>query len=69
MKGVLAVRGMPQRFVFQGVHMAFDGSQGSPWRPDEKKISKLVFIGINLSKEKFHEELLALLAKPGEDDE
>jgi len=69
MKGVLAVKGMSQRFVFQGVHMAFDGSQGSPWRSDEKKINKLIFIGVNLNREKFEEELKPLLAKPGENDE
>lgn len=54
MKGVLAIEGMPQRFVFQGVHMVFDGSQGAPWKADEKKVNKLVFIGVNLVKEQFN---------------
>jgi len=61
MKGVLAVEGMPNRFVFQGVHMAFDSSPGAPWRKDEKKINKLIFIGVNLVKEQFEKELHSCL--------
>ena len=40
MKGVLAIAGMAQKFVFQGVHMLFDGQplEGETWGADEKKV-------------------------------
>ena len=44
-KGVLAVQGMKEKFVFQAVHMAFTGSPQRAWEPDEERICKLTFIG------------------------
>jgi G3E family GTPase len=49
MKGVLSVKGDSKRFVFQGVHMLFDGSPGRPWGTDPR-LNKLVFIGRNLDR-------------------
>jgi G3E family GTPase len=49
-KGVLALRGRPNRFVFQGVHMLFDGDDGKPWGDAEPRGSELVFIGRNLDR-------------------
>jgi G3E family GTPase len=50
-KGVIAVKGMPQKFVFQGVHMLFSGGFSGPrWRPDEARECRFVFIGRNLDK-------------------
>jgi G3E family GTPase len=49
MKGILNLRGSPNRFVFQGVHMLFDGREGRPWG-DEPRTSDLVFIGRNLDR-------------------
>eukprot|EP01125_Pyxidicula_operculata_P017522 TRINITY_DN6136_c0_g1_i1.p1 TRINITY_DN6136_c0_g1~~TRINITY_DN6136_c0_g1_i1.p1 ORF type:complete len:483 (+),score=68.92 TRINITY_DN6136_c0_g1_i1:8-1456(+) len=54
MKGVLAIEGMDNRFVFQGVHMVFDGSPGTPWG-QAKRENKLVFIGKNLNREELFE--------------
>ena len=34
MKGVLSIKGDPRRFVFQGVHMLFDGRPDRPWGRD-----------------------------------
>merc|ERR1711933_447649 len=34
-KGVLAVKGMKQKFVFQAIHMLFANSQEGEWAPDE----------------------------------
>lgn len=51
MKGLLSVSGMPQRFVFQGVHDIFQGSPERMWEPNEPRINKIVFIGRNLNKE------------------
>merc|ERR1711935_1053111 len=35
-KGVLAVKGMKERYVFQAIHMLYASSQGNPWGPDEE---------------------------------
>ncbi len=50
MKGILYIAGEDCRFVFQGVHMLFDGRQDRPWRPDETRKNELVFIGRNLEE-------------------
>jgi G3E family GTPase len=50
MKGILNIAGEDCRFVFQGVHMLFDGRQDRPWRPDETRKNELVFIGRNLER-------------------
>jgi G3E family GTPase len=51
MKGVLSIAGDEERFVFQGVHMLFDGEKGKPWHPQETRESQLIFIGRNLDRE------------------
>jgi G3E family GTPase len=48
MKGILTIAGEDQRFVFQGVHMLFDGRPDRPWKPGETRKNELVFIGRNL---------------------
>ncbi len=50
MKGILNVKGDNNRFVFQGVHMLFDGNRDRPWRADETRKNELVFIGRNLDE-------------------
>ena len=50
MKGVLAFGGEEKRYVFQGVHMLFDGRMDRPWREGERSNS-LIFIGRNLDRE------------------
>ncbi|MFN4310121.1 MAG: CobW family GTP-binding protein [Ferrovibrio sp.] len=47
-KGILDLKGSDKRFVFQAVHMIKDGDFQRPWRTDEKRQSKLVFIGREL---------------------
>ena len=49
MKGVLSIKGDSKRFVFQGVHMLFDGEPGKPWGT-APRTNKLVFIGRNLDR-------------------
>ena len=51
-KGILSLKDDPQRFVFQGVHMMLDGDHQREWRTDEKRESRIVFIGRNLPEEK-----------------
>lgn len=52
MKGVLAIQGMEKKFVFQGVHMVFDGQpMDIEWGAEEVKENKMIFIGKKLDKE------------------
>lgn len=48
-KGVLAIRNVPERMIFQGVHGIFRLTLGRLWE-DEKRVSKLVFIGRNIQQ-------------------
>ena len=50
-KGVLYLKGTPQRVVFQGVHMMMGGDLGRTWARDEKRSSTMVFIGRNLPED------------------
>ncbi len=50
MKGILNIEGENNRFVFQGVHMLFDGRPDRPWKPNETRKNELVFIGRNLDE-------------------
>ncbi len=50
MKGVLNLKGDDKRFVFQGVHMMFDGQPDRAWQPGEERVNKLVFIGKDLNR-------------------
>ncbi|MGJ0392346.1 MAG: CobW family GTP-binding protein [Methylocystis sp.] len=50
-KGIVAFRNEPRRFVFQGVHMILDGDLQREWKDDEKRESRLVFIGRKLKEE------------------
>jgi G3E family GTPase len=47
-KGILAFAGDDDRYVFQGVHMMLEGDHQRKWKPDEKRESRLVFIGREL---------------------
>ena len=51
-KGILAFKDDPQRFVFQGVHMILDGNPQRPWGDEEKRESRIVFIGRNLPEDR-----------------
>ena len=60
-KGVLAVKGMDQKFVFQGVHMMFGGgfsSEVAPWKEGETRECRFVFIGRNLDHEELQQGLM-----------
>ena len=50
-KGVLNIKGMKQRVVLQGVHMLMGSEEGSPWKPGEKRESKMVFIGRDMPRD------------------
>jgi G3E family GTPase len=50
-KGVLNMKGSPKKVIFQGVHQLMGSDLGPAWAPGEKKISKMVFIGIDLPRD------------------
>jgi G3E family GTPase len=50
LKGIFAFPDEPKRFVVQGVHMIIEGDTQRDWRDDEKRTSRLVFIGRNLDR-------------------
>jgi len=58
MKGVLSIANAEQKFVYQAVHMIFNGDFDEAWAQGETRESKLVFIGKNLD----HGELKAAFA-------
>ncbi|MGH6841822.1 MAG: CobW family GTP-binding protein, partial [Methylocella sp.] len=61
-KGILAFKNEPKRFVFQGVHMLLVGDLQREWKPREKRVSKLVFIGRNLRKDEIMQGFLSCAA-------
>lgn len=65
-KGVLAFADQGDtKFVFQGVHDQINfGPSDKPWGPDEKRISKMVFIGKALDYESLKSSLLACTVDP-----
>jgi G3E family GTPase len=62
MKGILSIAGQSERFVFQGVHMLFDGKPDRPWGAEER-FNQLVFIGRNLNRTELKEGFNACLKK------
>ena len=61
MKGILTIAGEDRRFVFQGVHMLFDGRADRPWKSNEERKNELVFIGRNLDEAQLKEDFRACL--------
>jgi len=61
-KGVLAVKGMKEKFVFQAIHMLFANSQEGAWGEDEEKRCKMIFIGKNLDREELTSGFMLCMA-------
>jgi G3E family GTPase len=61
MKGVLSIQGHAERFVFQGVHMQFDGRADRPWG-SEPRHNALIFIGRRLDRGALNEGFRSCLA-------
>jgi G3E family GTPase len=61
-KGILSFKDDPERFVFQGVHMILDGDHQRPWRADEKRDSRIIFIGRNLPEDKIRQGFESCIA-------
>ena len=52
-----------RKFVFQGVHMLFQGNFTSKWKAKEKRQNKFVFIGRNLPIARLEAEFKDLYVK------
>ena len=50
-KGVLNMKGTERKVIFQGVHQLMGSDLGPAWAENETKLSKMVFIGIDLPKD------------------
>jgi G3E family GTPase len=61
-KGILSFKDDPERFAFQGVHMILDGDHQRPWRHDERRESRIIFIGRNLPQEQIREGFAGCMA-------
>ena len=56
-KGVLNMEGTDKKVIFQGVHQLMGSDLGPQWAPGEVRLSKMVFIGIDLPKDIFMQGL------------
>lgn len=66
-KGVLAVKGVDEKYVFQGVHMLFSGGfskELAKWKvPEGERECRFVFIGRNLDKKALEEGFMECKAE------
>ncbi len=62
LKGIIAFKDDPERYVIQGIHMIVEGDHQRPWHDDEPRESRLVFIGRNLDREKLERTFKACYA-------
>ncbi|UZG44894.1 CobW family GTP-binding protein [Caldimonas thermodepolymerans] len=56
-KGVLHMQGTDRKVIFQGVHQLMGSDLGPKWADGEPKVSKMVFIGIDLPRDIFTQGL------------
>ncbi len=61
-KGILYIKGINRRMLFQGVHMMMGAEPGKPWKASEKPNTRLVFIGRKLPQDIFTQGLEQCLA-------
>jgi G3E family GTPase len=52
LKGIIALKDDPERYVVQGVHMILEGDHQRAWKDNEARESRLVFIGRDLDAER-----------------
>ncbi|PVB60366.1 GTP-binding protein [Labrenzia sp. 011] len=64
MKGILSFKDDNDRFVVQAVHMLLEGDHQRPWKDDEPRVSRLVFIGRNLPKDIIEDGFMKCRVEP-----
>lgn len=52
LKGIIAFDEDDERYIVQGIHMLVEGDHQRAWKPDEKRESRIVFIGRDLDHDK-----------------
>ncbi|THF59041.1 CobW family GTP-binding protein [Ollibium composti] len=62
LKGIIAFKDDPDRYVLQGVHMIIEGDHQRAWKDGEKHESRLVFIGRDLDAERLRKSFEACQA-------
>ncbi|TAG74872.1 MAG: GTP-binding protein [Runella slithyformis] len=62
MKGILSLKHDPFRYIYQGVHMLFDSTEGKLWETNEPRLNQLVFIGRNLDRAELTRDFFDCLA-------
>lgn len=61
-KGILHIKGLEKRVVFQGIHMLFSGFPDRNWKERERQMSELVVIGKDLNKEELEQQFKNCIA-------
>jgi G3E family GTPase len=62
-KGIISVKGVEEKFIFQGVGMLFSATYSDQkWKAGEKRESRFVFIGKNLDHDMYRNGFLACKA-------
>lgn len=61
-KGVLNIKGVKKRVVFQGIHMLFSSYPDRDWKPSETRVSEFVVIGRNLDEDWFRQQFASCVA-------
>jgi G3E family GTPase len=61
-KGVLHMQGTDRKVIFQGVHQMMGSDLGPKWAEGEARLSRMVFIGIELPRDIFQQGLEQCLA-------
>jgi len=62
LKGIIAFEDDADRYIIQGIHMIIEGDHQRAWKEDEKRESRIVFIGRDLDREKLERTFLACQA-------
>jgi len=62
LKGIIAFKDDPQRYVIQGVHMIIEGDHQRDWKEGEPRETRLVFIGRDLDEDNLRSGLESCLA-------
>ncbi|MEQ1756437.1 MAG: GTP-binding protein [Micropepsaceae bacterium] len=61
-KGILDIKNRNERLVFQAVHMVMEGDFHSAWKPEDKRYSRIVFIGRNFDEAELERGFAACVA-------
>jgi len=62
LKGIIALKDDPDRYVLQGVHMIMEGDHQRAWKDGEPRETRLVFIGRDLDEDRLRRSFEACQA-------